>query len=118
MKTRNYYWNEQLVLCGVGRDGVLCIRMEYNQSDKPIKTVLYWPVAIDMGQVCRIDRATLPLPAHRACDGTYTVRLEADLDKPQCGYDAHATVYLPQGGQTKAIAVENLDIPNMTRLSA
>jgi hypothetical protein len=99
----NYYWRDQLVK----RDHKLFIRYETCRYSEPIKDVLYWPVS----HASAFVGETFPLPARDAGNGSYTVRRNPDLDKSDCGYDAHFTVYFPNGGATKAEFVETSEIP-------
>lgn len=100
---RNYYWHDELVK----RDGKIYIRSEYTQGSQPVRTIMYWPVSHANAVIGEV----FPLPARRADSGLYNVRREPDLNKADCGYDAHFSVYLPEGGNTKAEIVENVDYP-------
>lgn len=96
MKTRDGHWSDQFVV----RGGRYYIRYEVARWSEPILDVMYWPVSRWTNGGARVE--DLPLPAHSCGEGSYTVRRERDLDKPQLGFDAFFTVYLENGGQTKA----------------
>ena len=85
--------------------GTLCVRDEYNQYSEPKKQVLYWPVNREASRNAALTvfpEIETGAELHGR-DGCYSFYRGMGSYSP--------TIRLENGGATKAIKVETLDVP-------